>query len=211
MMVRRGRRLRWLVGAAAAALLGAGAAEALDRPAADPEVVELLSGISYVPSKSSIDVVLGEAAVEDLVELARSSAELDPGLRLAALRALGQYGADAIADEALRDALAEYAPAAEGVELLYLRAAMGALAEASGPAAAGELAPLLEHPVRDVRATAAAALGRAGGAEAIPALRARLAVETVLQVRLALEDALRGLQTPAQLGAELATGSSTMR
>lgn len=191
--MRRRRARAWVWGAAAAVALAAGAARALDAPKADPEVIELLSGISYVPSKTSIDVVLGDAAVEDLVELARSPAELDPGLRLRALRALGQYGGDAGVDAALRDALGEYAAASAGVEVLYLRAAISALAEAAGPDAAESLVALLDHEVRDVRAAAATALARAGATEVTGELRARLAVEPVLQVRLAIEAALREL------------------
>jgi HEAT repeat protein len=55
------------------------------------------------------------------------------------------------------------------------------------------LAPMLDHPLRDVRADAARALGATGGADAVPVLRARLAEEELLQVRLAIAEALRRL------------------
>lgn len=186
------------LGLLAGALVAVGAVRALEPPAGDPELVELLSGISFVPSRSNLDLVLGDAPVEDLVELLDTPpGELDPGVRLRALRALGQYADDASADlavETLELAVADHEDADEGIDVLYLRAAMGSLAVVAGPSSVDHLVPLLGHPVRDIRVAAAESLAVTGSAEAVSSLRARAAVEEVLQVRLAIMEALRQLE-----------------
>ena len=164
----------------------------LEAPAGDPQVVEQLSGIDYVPSRGSLDDALGDAALADLIAIARGEGDEDAGLRIRAYRALALYPAPETA-AALREAVAEHADVA-GLDTLYLRAAMGSLARVDGPDAVPSLGPMLDHPSRDVRAAAAAALGQTGAEEAIPVLRARLPLESVLQVRLAIADALRALE-----------------
>lgn len=161
-------------------------------PDGDPQVVELLSGVDYVPPRNSIDDVLGGAAPDDLIEIARSSAP-DTGLRLRAYRALALYPS-AETSAALRDALVDHGAADQGIDTVYLRAAMDSLARVDGAAAVPDLTPLLDHASRDVRAAVAAALALTGSPDAISPLRDRLAVEPVDQVRLAIAEALRQLE-----------------
>jgi HEAT repeat protein len=86
---------------------------------------------------------------------------------------------------------------ARGVDTLYVRAAMDALARVAPDSAIDAIAPMLAHPSQDVRAGAARALGATGRDAAEPVLRARLATETVEQVRVAIADALRLLEGTA--------------
>jgi HEAT repeat protein len=164
-------------------------------PGGDPELVELLSGIDHVPSRSSLDLVLGPDALEELIAIARGEAvdASDPGLRARAYRALALYPEPETAT-ALRAAVAEHADEEAGIDVIYLRAAVDSLAQVAGPAAVDDLVPLLDHASRDVRAASAIALGDTGSGDAVTPLRARLSVEDVGQVRLAIAEALRVLE-----------------
>lgn len=180
---------------AALAIAHAASVAPAEAPPGDARVVELLSGVDYVPNRAALDDALGAAvAADDLVAIARGSApeSADPGVRIRAYRALGLYPGSAT-EAALRAALAENAAGA-GVETLYLRAAAESLVKVAGAGAVDDIVPLLDHASRDVRATAAVALGRTGSDAAVPSLRARLSVEEVGQVRLAIAEALRALE-----------------
>jgi HEAT repeat protein len=177
--------------AIAALCLGSALAIAAEPPAGDPDVVEELSGIDYVPNRSALDDLFDGAAASDLIELAEE--EPDPGVRMRALRALALYpGAETAA--ALRDAIAEHGDDDTGTPTLMTRLAALSLARVDGAAAVPDLADLMNHPSRDVRATVAEALAVTNSADAVPILRDRLAVEPVEQVRLAIADALRELE-----------------
>lgn len=168
---------------------------------ADQAVVELLSGIDFVPNRGALDDTLGQAAPSELIAIARGGdpAMNDAGLRLRAYRALALYpGPDT--ESALQDAVMEHGQKSTGVDTLYLRAAMESLAVVAGADAVDTLSPMLDHPSRDVRAAAALALGATGSQSAIAPLRARLTVETVQQVRLALAQALRDLGATGLVG-----------
>ncbi len=187
--------MKWLarIGVAAVALGagGVGLSLALEAPAGDPEVVELLSGMTFVPDQGSLDSVLGEAAIGELISIAEKGS--DPGLRLRAYGALGEYDGNAdefAATQALRRAVTKFAPFERGTELLYLRASIRSLALLDGAEAVPDLVPLLGHAMRDVRATAAQALGSTKSESAILPLRQRAQVEEEEQVLLAIEDAL---------------------
>ena len=198
---------RFLSLLALAAALGLGAwaarrAPEVPRPAGssseiDHPVGQLLSGIDFVPEREEIDSLLGGGAPAELLAIARGeNTEMsDPGLRIRAYRALALYPSPDT-ETALLDAVTRHGAAESGVEIVYLRAAMESLAEVASngslvSVAIATLSPMLDHPLRDVRADAARALGATGGDGAVPALRARLAVEEVLQVRLAITQALR--------------------
>lgn len=188
------RRFAYIVGAVFAGATGVGIAVALEPPPGNPDVVELLSGLSYVPDKSAIDAVLGATAVEDLVQIAEdNSVDADAGLKLRAFRALGEYEVNpqrAVAAAALRGAIDRFATENEGTELLYLRASMRSLAHIDGSNAVVDLVNLLEHPSRDIRAACAQALGITGSDAAIQPLRLRALIEREPQVKLAIADAL---------------------
>lgn len=163
-------------------------------PPGDPRVVEILSGIDYVPTRSVLDAALGADAAGDLIAIARGTAEesSDPGVRIRAYRALSLYPGAATESE-LRAGILDHAGGAE-VEMLYVRAAVDSLVALAGPDAVDDLVPLLDHASRDVRASAAVGLGGTGSEDAVPPLRARLSVEQVGQVRLAIAEALRELE-----------------
>jgi HEAT repeat protein len=159
--------------------------------AGDGGIDDLLSGVDYVPERATLDAVLGDPPENDLIAIATDTAA-DPGLRLRAYRALGQYPTDA-ARLALQAAIGSFAGATSGVEVLYLRAAMHSLAATAGDAAVPVIDDLLDSPSRDVRADAALSLGETGSASADPVLRARREVETVDQVKWAIDEALAAL------------------
>lgn len=188
------RSLQILAGLVLASATGAGLATALEAPPGDPEVVELLSGMSYVPDRETIDGILGATAVEELVQIAEdTSISSDPGVKLRAFRALGEFDENperTVATAALRRAIASFEPENAGTELLYLRASMLSLARIDGANSVSELVDLLAHPSRDIRAACAQALGITGSDAAIQPLRNRALVETEPQVQLAIADAL---------------------
>jgi hypothetical protein len=165
-----------------------------EAPPGDTQVVELLSGIDYVPTRGTLDLELGGDAAADLIAIARGSAEesSDAGVRIRAYRALSLYPG-ATTQAALRAGILEHADGDE-VEMLYLRAAVDSLVALAGPDAVDDVVPLLDHASRDVRASAAVGLGDTGSEDAVPPLRARLSVEEVGQVRLAIAEALRELE-----------------
>jgi HEAT repeat protein len=173
---------------------GVGIATALDAPLGDPDVVELLGGMNYVPDQSSLDAVLGATAVAELVAIAEDDSQSsDPGLRMRALRALAQYDGspdEVVASAALRRAITTFGPADTGTELLFLRASMLSLATLDGPAAVPDLVGLLPHLSRDIRAACAQALGITGSDAAIVPLRNQDLSEVVPQVKIAIADAL---------------------
>ena len=166
------------------------AATQLVAGAPDQPITEILSGIDFEPTRSALDDLMGAAAPDELVALARGDDAVDPGVRLRAYRALALYASPQI-ESALRSAIEEHGAVGAGVDTVHVRAAMDSLASVAPDTAVSTVAPMLAHPSRDVRAGAARALGATGSDSVIPYLRARLAEETVLQVRLAIADALR--------------------
>ena len=97
---------------------------------------------------------------------------------------------------ALREVEARYHDARSGSDVLMLRAALEAIGVLRYPQDMDLLLPHLQHPSRDIRATAARALRDLGNTNAIGPLRARYADEEFDQVRLAISDALRVLGQP---------------
>ncbi len=165
-----------------------------EAPPGDPAVVEMLTGIDYIPTRGTIDSALGADAVDQLIAIAGGDAaeSADPGVRIRAYRALALYPGAATEAE-LRAGILQHS-AGSGVDTLYLRAAVDSLVQIAGPDAVDDVVPLLDHASRDVRASAAMALGDTGSEDAVSPLRARLSVEQVGQVRLAIAEALRELE-----------------
>ncbi len=165
-----------------------------EAPPGDLAVVEALSGIDYVPTRGTLDGLMGAAAETSLIAIARGTAEEanDPGVRLRAYRALAAYPS-AATESTLRGGIAEHAGGGD-LDTVYLRAVVDSLVEVAGPNAVDDLIPLLDHASRDVRASTARALGDTGSEDAVSPLRARLSVEEVGQVRLAIAEALRALE-----------------
>lgn len=178
--------------AALLVLTAAGATALATTPTTGDPVQELLSGVDFVPGRDGLDAAAGGQAEADLLDLARAESDgHDPGIRLRAIRALALYpGSDAAT--ALEQVIADNADG-EGLSTLYTRAALMALAEVDGSAAVGTIAAQLDHPVLDVRATAARALAATDAATAVAPLRERLGEEKSPQVRLAISSAIRQL------------------
>jgi|GEM_PF-1691470 len=166
-----------------------------DSVAGDVDTLEAqLSGIDFLPDRDRLDGVVAGNAVADLVEMANDTGA-QAGRRLRALRSLGAYDTGP-AREALIETVERYDSAEAGIELVYLRAAIEALADLGGVAGddtAIIIGDLLEHPSPDVRAAAARGLGDLGDPVGTGFLFRRLDVEKVPFVRAAIDRALRDL------------------
>jgi HEAT repeat protein len=159
----------------------------------DPAVISLLSSIDHVPTRGELDAVMGPSPVEHLWDLIGigEAKKASPGVRIRAVRALAQYPGDE-ARAALRAVITTYRDARVGVDLLLLRAAIEALGTIGGAAAVDDIAPFLEaEECRDLRATAALALGATGSMTAVPILSERPKHEPTKQVKQAITEALR--------------------
>lgn len=194
------RRARWLAGALLAVGVAAGAL-VLTVPGGGAgagggtggqTVSELLSGIDFIPSRPTLDDAMGAGAPDELIAIARGrDANLDDaGLRIRAYRALGLYPSPDT-EAALTAAVHEHSTKVAGTEILYLRAAMGALAQVAGENAVDVIGPMLGHPSRDVRADAARALKDTGSSRAACYIRPLQASEEFEMVQVAMEEAIR--------------------
>ncbi len=188
-----------LAGAVTVGLAGAHHADGAGSANPDQATTDLLTGVDFVPTKSDLDATMADPET-DLIAIA-SADVIDPGLRVRAIRALGNYP-DSDTVTALEQLITRFVSAASGSATLFVRAAGYSLAQVDGAGAVPTLGELLFHPSRDVRADAAHALGMTGAAgapTAIPLLRARLAdqpgqpAEAEPQVRWALAEAIREL------------------
>ena len=192
-----------LVAAIGLLLVAAGARG--DVPQLTQPIINALTPIDTLPSSQQINQVFNDnpnEALANLVELANPSAFVDRGVQLRAVRALIHYcsvtpclAAD-IAHMTLLAVADRYKDARAGSDVLVLRAALESLGVLRVTDDRLVLEPQLQHPSRDIRATAARALRDLGNTNAIPALRARYADEKFDQVRLAISGALRVLGQP---------------
>jgi HEAT repeat protein len=87
-----------------------------------------------------------------------------------------------------------------GSDLLVLRAAIEALGTLQVATDLTVLAPLLNHPSRDIRTTTADALRDLCNSQAIAPLRVRYSEETVAQVQLAISQAPAAFERSAVFG-----------
>ena len=171
----------------------------LDPPAGDQTVIQLLSGIDFVPTKGVLDAALGGSPEATLGAIARNGSPIgDPGVRIRAYRALALYQTTS-AETDLAAAVGQHGGGGDAMDNLYLRAAMDSLATVASAggvcpqAKLDDITPHLTHPSRDVRAAAARALSTCGSPAAIDILRARLMVEPEEQVKVAISKAIRDL------------------
>ena len=111
-----------------------------------------------------------------------------PLLRVRALFALSFSKAPSTG-ELLRGVIARTASSTDGIEILQLKEAVRSLATVEGERALAVIAPMLEHPVPDVREAAATSLQRINSDRTKLLVKARLATETEPFVRSALEQA----------------------
>jgi HEAT repeat protein len=162
-------------------------------PGARERLTSLLRSIEGLPDPARLD----EAAGADAGALLRGLVDDDSvpaHARLEAISELSHYpGSDTEAK--LRQLIEHGRSLRTGAGTLYARAAAMSLGTVARSKAVTAIVPLLEHPVPDVRADAARALELTGSADALPALRARRAIETSVMVKAEIAEAI-GVLTP---------------
>ena len=170
-----------------------------------PDQQEALTAIDSVPTKSLYDSLqLSEPLDESKLVAVATDGSASAGFRLRAIHALSTYCAvqsgSACPDKdpahlTLTGLIAANGSAQSGADLLILRGAVEALGPMGDTNDAGMLTTLLNHPSRDIRATAALALGALcnTSSETAQALHQRLTNESTDQVKLAISAALRML------------------
>lgn len=179
----------------------------------ESNLVDVLSGVDFIPEREDLDIL--QVGAEELIYLARDLDQqgIDPGVRVRAYSALSRY--DMATEAELQAAIAEHDDGPVSThDFVYLRAAMESLAQVGAltaelgePPAATTLVRLLDHQNRDIRTTAARAIGTYGTREVDLALadvlcerlEARLVNESVVQVQKALATALDDIDAAVTL------------
>ena len=163
---------------------------------------EALTAIDTVPSRTLYDSLqLDKPLDQATLQAVASDGSASPAFRLRAIHALSTYcaamsGSACDNDPAhvtLTGLISTNGSAQSGADLLILRGAVESIGLMRDPNDEGVLANLLNHPSRDIRATAALALGALCNAAAINPLHQRLTNESTDQVKLAISAALRML------------------
>jgi hypothetical protein len=168
-----------------------------------PPVIQTLTAIDAIPSKTSLNDAFGsQTAFGNLLAIA-TDRTVDLGIGLRAIRALPAYcpaapqtcGTGSPAHDALISLIDGLATPHTPQDLLRLRAAVEALgATHSGLAGdADKLLALLGNPSRDVRATVVGAIRNICSKTAMIPLGDLFFHEPSLQVKLAINTALRDL------------------
>ncbi len=159
-----------------------------------------LTPIDSVPTPNEISSQFPDPA-NQLASIASDSTQ-DIGIRLRAIHALVHYCSPCSTTDAPHAALAAListnAGAQSGSSLLLLRAAIEAIGPLQVSTDLDLLVPLLDHRSRDIRAVTALGLRALGDNAAVCPLRVALQSEAIVQVRLAISDALRVLGAPPQ-------------
>ncbi len=146
---------------------------------------DTLGGVDYVPSETDLLLGFGDNASEEISTLAQNG---DPGVRIRAYRALGSLS-DEYSMKTLKQTIEQYNSAIGGVDVLYLRAAIEAIA--SRGAQQGYFDQLISHPLPDVRAEVARALADGEyDQETEQKLRLQRSRETVTWVKWEIEKSL---------------------
>ncbi len=169
----------------------------------DQQQQEALTTIDTVPSKTLYDSLPNPLTQTELEGVA-GDGSASPAFRLRAIHALSTYcaaspcGSDDPAHVTLANLLVANGSAASGADLLILRGAVEAIGPMRVATDAGVLVTMLNHPSRDIRSTAALALGALcnSNSTTIAALHERYSNESTDQVKLAISAALRMLPCP---------------
>ncbi len=179
----------------------AAAAEAPCEQSTTACLIELLSGVVYVPTSAEMLAVHADPTL-DLIALAQGDLQQTAGVRLRAYRALSEFGEQPGVIATLKAAITTHSTTSTAMDSLYLRAAITSLATTAGPECLEPIkGQLLAHPDRDVVVTAARALAVCIDATATPsqineatdALMARQQGEELAQITEAISTALRDL------------------
>jgi HEAT repeat protein len=196
-----------------AAILGCVLGVAIAVAAAEPLSMTdtfALTTIDMLPTRGQLDGALGsqqEPNTYRLIAIAEDGSN-DTGVRLRAISALPRYcplvgsvprcaSSDPV-HVALQTLVGDPVAAAQltGKDLVLLRAAIESISLLQDPNDAGTIEGLLNHPSRDIRASAARALAAMCDSNAINPLRMRYQNESSDQVKLAISAALRILPCP---------------
>jgi len=162
-------------------------------PTAREKLTALLRSIEALPEPARLDEANGGDAAAALAALAEDDTA-NPQARLAALSELARYPGQATETQ-LRAVVDKNRSSRIGAATLYARAAALSLGTIARARAVPVIVLLLDHPLADVRADAARALALTGSADALPALRARRAIETSVMVKAEIAEAI-GVVTP---------------
>ena len=167
-----------------------------------PEQQQALTAIDTVPTKTLYESLPDMPLDQGTLQGVATDGSASPAFRLRAIHALSTYCAVAAgsacptsdpAHQTLVGLVGAYGSAQSGSDLLILRGAVEALGPMKDPDDEPMLAALLNHPNRDIRSTAALALGALcnTSTDTTTALHQRLTNESTDQVKLAISAALR--------------------
>jgi HEAT repeat protein len=163
-------------------------------PTVRERLTSLLRSIEALPDPAHLDEITGgDGAGAALLALAEDDTA-NPQARLEAISELAHYPGQ-VTEVHLRAIIERNKMIRNGASTLYARAAALSLGAIAKNRAVSVIAPLLDHPISDVRADAARALALTGSSEALPPLRARRVIETSAMVKSELADAI-GIVTP---------------
>lgn len=177
----------WVLAIAAVVAMAA-PRDATAKRASDVKYADVERILKHKPHATPADLAKAGADIDSVLTDMASARKLDPELRLRAARALGGYPGSRARAVLITLATTPGDPT-------DLRcAAMDALARAFGPAVMSDIKPFLKDPDPVLRAGAAQALGAAGGYAARGLLEYALEHEEVLEVRLAIDEALARLR-----------------
>jgi HEAT repeat protein len=137
---------------------------------AEQQIVLLLSGYDYFPSRAKIESVSANAP-EILIAISKDKARL-PSLRSRAIDALGLFAGHPRVAQHFEATLA-----AGQLDEVALRHSLTSSLKAFGDRALPWVAPYLDHKDPVVRLDAAHAIGRLGGVDGAELIRTRTAVE----------------------------------
>lgn len=178
-----------------------------------PQQQNELTTIDELPTQDQLTTTFGSGsgsseAATQLAAVADDTSPMNVGVRLRAIRSLASFcpppsgqttGCDpnSTAHQTLWALIGANGSASAGSDLLTLRAAIEAIGQLQVGDDFSVVQNFLDHPNRDVRATAAFALRDLCDTRSVQALRTRLQHESSAQVQLAISAALRVLgQTP---------------
>jgi len=197
--------MKWAVIAGVLAVLAAVATGDVSNFNQNSVQQSALTTIDSVPTRvqlQSHDLVVPD----DLITIAANVDQVfEPAVRLRAIHGLAVYCTSkgvscpngSPAHTALVNVISANTAAHAGADLLVLRAAIESLGPLRVPEDLQQLADLLNHPSRDIRAAAARALGALCNTSAINFLRMRYQDESTDQVKLVISETLRILSQPA--------------
>lgn len=156
--------------------------------------IDVLNSIEIVPEASDVERALGADAIGQLIAISTAAPDVvDAGVQIRAIRALSKFSAG-------RPTLQQLISQPDfqtgiGSRSVMLRTAIESLGTFGEPGDVAQITLMLNFEAsRDIRATAARALGTIGSATAIDPLRTRFRKELSAQVRFEISRSLQTLE-----------------